>query len=128
VSAVHEAAVPAFAVTDLALEHVAGVAVRGEVELVTAPQLTEALDEAIRSTSGPFAVDLAAVDFLDSSGIHCLVRARALLGREDRPLAVICPRGNIRRVLGLAGLDQLVPVYASRDELAGALIPPTDGS
>ena len=127
-SAVHEAAVPACAVTDLALEHVAGVAVRGEVELVTAPQLTEALDEAIRSTSGPFAVDLAAVDFLDSSGIHCLVRARALLGREDRPLAVICPRGNIRRVLGLAGLDQLVPVYASHDELSDALIRPPEGS
>lgn len=122
------AATPAFAVTRLPLDEIAGVAVRGEIEIVTAPRLTAALDEAIRTTSGPFAIDLAAVDFLDSSGIHSLVRARALLGREDRPLALVCPRASIRRVLELTGLDQLVPVYASRDDLADALVPPSEAS
>ena len=118
----------AFEVVDLPTDGVAGVAVRGEVELATAPALTAALEEGIRGSSGPFVVDLAAVDFLDSSGIHCLVRARALLGRDDRALALVCPPNNVRRVLTLAGIDELVPIYGSREELSRALTPPSNGS
>jgi anti-sigma B factor antagonist len=111
----------AFEVVDLPSDKVPGVAVRGEVELATAPALTAALEEGIRRSSGAFVVDLAAVDFLDSSGVACLVRARALLGRDDRALALICPPGSVRRVLELTGIDELVPVYGSRDELTRAL-------
>jgi anti-sigma B factor antagonist len=111
----------AFAVVELALEAVAGVAVRGELELATAPQLTAALDDAIRGSCGPFVIDLSTVGFLDSSGISCLVRARALLGRDDRTLGLVCPPGDIRRVLEIAGVDELVALYASREELARAL-------
>ena len=107
----------AFEVVDLPTDGVAGVAVRGEVELATTPALTAALEEGIRRTSGAFVVDLVAVDFLDSSGIACLVRARALLGRDDRALALVCPPGSVRRVLELTGIDELVPVYGSGDEL-----------
>lgn len=111
----------AFEVVDLPSDKVAGVAVRGEVELATAPALTAALEEGIRRSSGAFVIDLVAVDFLDSSGVACLVRARALLGRDDRALALVCPPGSVRRVLELTGIDELVPVYGSRDELTRAL-------
>jgi anti-sigma B factor antagonist len=114
-------AAPAFEVVDLPADGVAGVAVRGEVELATAPELTVALEEGIRRSSGAFVVDLVAVDFLDSSGVACLVRARALLGRDERALALVCPPGRVRRVLELTGIDELVPVYGSRDELTRAL-------
>jgi anti-anti-sigma factor len=110
-----------FAVVDLVLGPAAGVAVRGEVEIATAAELTAALDEAIRRTSGPFVVDLSTVGFLDSSGINCLMRARALLGRDDRTLELICPPGSTRRVLDLVGMDELVALYASRDEVLRAL-------
>ena len=111
----------AFEVVELGLGSLAGVAVRGEIEIATAPQLTAALDDAIRRSSGPFIVDLTTVDFLDSSGISCLVRARALLGREDRTLGLVCPPGSVRRVLEIAGIDEIVALYASREELARAL-------
>jgi anti-sigma B factor antagonist len=104
-------------VLELDLAEAAGVAVRGELELATAAQLSEALDEAIRATEGPFVIDLSNVGFLDSSGIACLIRARALLGREDRVLGLICPPGSARRALELTGVDELVALYGSRDEL-----------
>jgi anti-sigma B factor antagonist len=121
-------AAQAFEVVDLPTDRIAGLAVRGEVELATAPALTAAVEDGIRRSSGAFAVDLAAVDFLDSTGIHCLVRARALLGRDDRPLVLICPPGNVRRVLELAAIDELVPIYGSRDELLRALAGPRNAS
>ena len=95
----------------------AGVAVGGVLELATAAQLSAALDEAIRTTEGPFVIDLSNVGFLDSSGIACLMRARALLGREDRVLGLICPPGSTRRALEITGVDELVALSGSRDEL-----------
>jgi anti-anti-sigma factor len=121
VSAVIGTIDPGLEIRELALGDVAGVSLRGEVELVSVPALTAALDDAIRITSGPFVIDLSAVDFLDSSGIGCLVRARALLGQDDRQLVLICPPGSARRALLLTGIDDLVPLYASREELARAL-------
>jgi anti-sigma B factor antagonist len=109
---------PILEVGALGLGGLAGVAVRGEIELASAPDLTAALDDAIRTSSGPFVVDLTAVDFLDSTGISCLVRARALLGQNDRPLALICPAGIARRALELTGIDELVTIYDSRDQIA----------
>jgi anti-sigma B factor antagonist len=104
-------------VLELDVREAAGVAVRGELELATAAALSAALDHAIRTTVGPFVIDLSNVGFLDSSGIACLMRARALLGREDRVLGLICPPGSTRRALELTGVDELVALYASRDEL-----------
>jgi anti-sigma B factor antagonist len=116
-----------FAVLDLVLGPAVGVAVRGEVEIATAPELTAALDDAIRRTSGPFVIDLSMVGFLDSSGINCLVRARALLGRDDRTVLLVCPPGSTRRVLELVGMDELVALYATRDELLRALARSAEG-
>jgi hypothetical protein len=45
------------------------------------------------------------------------MRARALLGRDDRELALICPPGSARRALEVTGVDELVALYATRDEL-----------
>jgi anti-sigma B factor antagonist len=104
-------------VLELDLGEAAGVAVRGELELATAPELSAALDEAIRATEGPFVIDLSKVGFLDSSGIACLMRARALLGRDDRVLGLICPPGSTRRALEITGVDELVALYGTRDEL-----------
>jgi anti-sigma B factor antagonist len=105
-------------VVELGLPGTAGVAVRGELELATAPDLTAVLDQAILHTTGPFVIDLSEVGFLDSTGIACLMRARALLGRDDRELGIICPPGSARRALEITGVDGLVALYATRDELA----------
>jgi anti-sigma B factor antagonist len=110
-----------FQVTELSLGKVAGVAVRGEVEIVTTPRLTAAIDERIRHSAGPFVLDLCDVEFLDSSGIACLVRAIAMLGRDDRPLAVVCPDGPVRRVITLSGIDHQVVLYDTREELERSL-------
>jgi anti-anti-sigma factor len=104
-------------VLELDLGEAAGVAVRGELELATATELSAALDQAIRTSEGPFVIDLTNVGFLDSSGIACLMRARALLGREDRVLGLICPPGSTRRALELTGVAVHVALSRTRDEL-----------
>ena len=68
-------------------------------------------------------LDLSGVDFLDSAGLRVLLRARGMLGREDRALAVICPHGPVRRVFELSGLSTVFALYPSREAAAADLVP-----
>ncbi len=112
-----------FGVDEAGLRDAPGVAVHGEVDINAVETLESALDAAIRESVGAFIIDLSDLDFIDSSGLHVLMRARGLLGREDRALAVVCPYGPVRRVFELSGHSELFALYASRDEAAAALRP-----
>ena len=119
---------PIFEVETPSLAGAPAVIVRGEVDISTAAQLTEALDAAIRASAGAFFVDLCDVEFLDSSGVNVLVRARAVLGRDDRALAVVCPPGPARRSFELAGIADLLTLFDTREDAAAALQPVQAGA
>ena len=114
---------PAFAIEQAPLLGAPGVLVRGEVDLATAPTLTEELNAAMRDGEGAFVVDLCDVTFLDSSGVTVLLHARAFLGRDDRELVVVCPPGPVRRIFEVAGIDDLFAMFESRDEATASLQP-----
>ena len=115
---------PPLEVLEATLDGAPGVVVSGELDRATAPLLSERLEEAIRESEGAFVTDLSELGFLDSSGLHALLRALALLGREDRQLALVCPPGRVRRVLDLAGVADMFTLYDSREDAARALVPP----
>ena len=110
-------------IVDAPLGDAPGLAVHGDIDLATAQDLDDAFADAIRVSGGVFVVDLSGVEFLDSSGLQVLMRARALLGREDRARAVVCPFGRVRRVFELSGVSEVFALYASREAALAALIP-----
>lgn len=99
------------------------LALAGELDLAEVQRLEHAVDEAVADSEGAFAIDLCDLEFLDSSGIRVLLRARALLAREDRAFLLVCPYGPVRRALELTGVSDLFVIYATREEAAGALVP-----
>ena len=101
-----------------------GLTVRGEIDIATSPQLKHALDTAIRESTGAFVLDLCDVVFLDSSGLNLVLRARATLARDTRSLAIVCPPGPVRRVMEVAGVEDLFFLYDTHADVAAALIPP----
>jgi anti-sigma B factor antagonist len=113
----------AFRVEDAGPRGAPGVTIQGEVDVSAVPSLVEALDTAIRDSAGAFVIDLCDVEFLDSSGLSALMRARALLGRDERALAVVCPPGPVRRLFEMTGVSEVLFLYGSRDEAAEALVP-----
>jgi anti-anti-sigma factor len=69
--------------------------------MATAPQLDACLcDQADRNVI----VDLAAVPFLDSSGLGALIHARGVLKENGRTLRVRAEQDNVRVVLEVTGL------------------------
>ena len=113
----------AFGVAQARLGGAPGVAIHGEVDVSAVPSLVEALDTAIHDSVGAFVIDLCDVEFLDSSGLGALMRARALLGRDERALAVVCPPGPVRRLFEMTGVAEVLFLYGSREEAAEALVP-----
>ena len=105
------------------LQNALGVAVRGEVDIAAVPAVELVLDGAIRDSAGAFVLDLCEVEFLDSSGLRVILRTRALLAREDRALAVVCPPGPVRRLFTETGIADLLFLYTSPAEAATALVP-----
>jgi anti-sigma B factor antagonist len=114
-------------VVDTPLEGAPGVAISGEIDVAEVASLEPALDTAIHTSRGAFVLDLDEVEFLDSSGLGVILRARALLAREDRALAIVCRPGPVRRLFDVAGVADLLFLFSSRAEAAAALVPADDG-
>jgi anti-sigma B factor antagonist len=84
----------------------------GEIDMATVDPLRDALARASRSDAQDIWVDLTEVRFMGSVGITALVQAHRELSARQRRLALICPAGAVRRVLDVAGLDQVLVIFA----------------
>ena len=80
------------------------LAVAGEIDLATAPQLADCL---VAAADHDVAVDLSAVTFLDSSGLSALVAGSRALAETGHVLRTFGERDTILRVLEISGLDAL---------------------
>jgi anti-anti-sigma factor len=61
-------------------------------------------------------VDLTPLEFIDSSGIHALVQPRS----DSARIELVCPPGNVRRVLEVTKLERVLQVYDTLDEAFAA--------
>jgi anti-sigma B factor antagonist len=91
------------------------VEVAGEVDMLTAPALSKAIDEVPEGTAW-VVVDLSEITFLDSSGLNALVQGRrALDARQVTMRVVVPPGGAIRRVFEITRLTEVLTVVDTRD-------------
>src|SRR5829696_2053539 len=97
------------------------LSVAGELDQGTAPELREALADALGDPTMPVLVDLSDCNFIDSTGLSLLVEAKRRLSEESRPFGVCCPDADVRRLLELTGIDRAVGLFDSRDEAVEAL-------
>jgi anti-sigma B factor antagonist len=85
----------------------------GELELYNAADLRAALDQAIAPGPRCIVIDLALVEFVDSTALGVLIEARSKLGYDGVLLAA--PQLETRRTLEVSGLDRHLPVHDSVD-------------
>jgi anti-sigma B factor antagonist len=93
------------------------VALEGEIDLESSPELRDALLERVRA--GPVLVDLSAVAYIDSSGIASLIEALQAARTRGTHFGLSSPSEPALRVLRLARLETVFPIHASVDEGLG---------
>ena len=80
----------------------AWVHVRGELDLATTPQLERTLNE---SQARLVVLDLRELAFIDSSGMHAIVRAGTRARQAGRRLVLVRVPSNVERVFTLTGIS-----------------------
>jgi anti-anti-sigma factor len=111
---------PAFAVEQSRIAGAVVISVRGDVDALTAPRLTEAILGALPEPPSAVIVDLSDVDFLASAGMTALITANERTAPGVRFLVVADGSGT-SRPLKLMGLDRVLALYPSLDEAVSAV-------
>lgn len=86
------------------------VVVAGELSLAEAPILERHLADVLSKTSSPVVVDLAGVEFIDSTGLSVLVRAQQRATERGVEFGVQNPRAQAHRLLSLTGLEERLTI------------------
>jgi anti-sigma B factor antagonist len=93
------------------------VAPDGEVDVYTVTHLRAALVECLDAGRVHIVVDLAAVTFMDSSGLGVLLGALKRVRADGGSMCLVGPTTTMHRVLRSTGLTKVFAVYDSLDEL-----------
>jgi anti-anti-sigma factor len=88
------------------------VSLEGELDCQSAPELAEALSRAA-DHDRRIVVDLTRLKFIDSSGLHVLMTGT---GVDDGRRVVVCPPGNVGRVLAIVRAESALAIYERLEE------------
>jgi anti-anti-sigma factor len=92
------------------------VRLEGEIDRLNAKAIETALERAVDDDAVGLAVDLRAVSYLDSSGVHLVHALARTLGRRGQRLALVRPRRRTPAdVLRLTGIAEIAPVFDNLD-------------
>jgi anti-sigma B factor antagonist len=104
-------------ITTLVADHdgIAVVSVSGEIDLVTAPALEQAIGAVLEEGPSALVIDLSEVEFLGSVGLKILVATYEKLA-DSAQFGVVARGPATSRPIHLTGLDKTFPLYATLDD------------
>lgn len=94
--------------------------VGGDLDLLTAPLLTDELTEQFAKGPAVVVLDLDDVRFLGSSGLACLVGARDAAERHSAALRIVCTSDNVLRPLIATALIEVFDVRPDKESALAA--------
>jgi anti-sigma B factor antagonist len=92
------------------------VAVTGEIDLFTAPEFKQRMNQPIEEGVERLIVDLSGTTFIDSSSLGVLIGAHRRLKQRDGSLVVVCDNDAIVKTFKITGLDGVFTLARSLDE------------
>lgn len=95
------------------------VVLRGELDMADAASVAAGLAEVAAHTP-EIIVDLAALAFIDSSGVAALAHGRRQARRAGGDLLLAAPQQQVLKVLAITRLADAFSIHASVDEAAGS--------
>jgi len=95
--------------------------VQGVIKLgESAEFFAQTLERALADEEGNVIVDMSAINYIDSTGIGELVGYLGKFGAVERKLALVKPSERVTKLLEVARLRELFPVYDSVEEALAA--------
>jgi len=90
--------------------------VRGEIDHHTAVAIRNGIDALLfEKRPNQLRLDLSGVSFMDSSGLGLIMGRLSVMKELGGHLLLLNPSREIQGILGLAGMERLVPVAYTKD-------------
>ncbi|WP_269134472.1 STAS domain-containing protein [Spiractinospora alimapuensis] len=103
------------------------VAVRGEIDLYTAPRLHSELVAALDNAGGGrLLVEMSQVEFCDSTGINVLLSGLKRARERSGDLEIVAPSGTVSKILEVTGLDAVFRIHPTLDTVRVATAAPAE--
>lgn len=80
----------------------------GELDPHTAPILRSCIDDALTDATTSLVLDVAGLQFIDSSGLRVIISAHKVMDDRGGHLVLRAPTPNTRRLLEITGLAEHV--------------------
>jgi anti-sigma B factor antagonist len=91
--------------------------IEGVIKLGQSAQFfAEALQRALAEEGGHVLIDFSKINYIDSTGIGELVGHLVKFKDQERKLILVRPSERIRKLLQVARVDELFPIYDSVEE------------
>jgi anti-sigma B factor antagonist len=97
------------------------IAVAGEVDIFTAPELKRSIGAAIDGGAREIVVDLTDTRFLDSTALGVLIGAVKRLRPLDGRLVIVNTEPSTAKTFEITGLDQIFSIVETREDAIDAL-------
>ena len=94
--------------------------VTGELDLLSSPALEQELDRAHATDCDVILLDLRGLEFMDSTGLHVLVKAQQREQDSGRSLVLTKGGEQVQRLLDLTGVAELIKIVDSPAQLVEA--------
>jgi anti-anti-sigma factor len=98
------------------VDGIAVLSVRDAVDMLSAPQLSEAIGAALAKAPVALIVDLTDVDFLASVGMSVLVEAQEQASAISVQFGVVADGAATSRPIKLLGIDSVLALYPALDD------------
>jgi len=92
------------------------VAVEGEIDADTSPQLRQCFDKLLAEGEQRYVIDMTETDFIDSSGLVALVMLLKRIKAGQGGIKLCCIKPEILKIFELTRLDQVFDICATRAE------------
>ena len=93
------------------------IVVSGELDIASAPELEQVLDQIHPEQTKLVIVDLRELEFMDSTGLSIIVRAHQRLSEHDCELTLVQGPPQVQRLLDLTGVAERLRLGAEPGEL-----------
>jgi len=99
------------------------LAVYGDADLHSAPELRERIRGAIDEGANTLVVDFSSTTLIDSTSLGVLLGGMKRLSEQDGQIRLVVPRPEVRRIFEVTMLDRVFPLHDTQED---ALAEPSD--
>jgi anti-sigma B factor antagonist len=92
------------------------VALGGEVDLYTAPELKQSLQRLVGQGATKLIVDMTETTFIDSTTLGVLLSIVKRVRPEGGSVVLVCPDRNVKRIFEITLLDRVFGIVDTRDQ------------